>query len=313
MDYDLDALIDQVAEADPLCDPKFDYRPLVVGLVGHIDGDFLAYFAAGGDKMSVGASRSTINSRVERFKKLSGAERVVMHLTCGGSNKGERYLIAQSKPYQGNRKNSKHPANWQFCRDYMTDHAAGLFIPKVWVDREADDGMAYCCNKRSEEGPHLPPILAHDKDMRMFAGVHYNWVTWERTEVPHGAYEVIGADGLLYGHKWFWMQLITGDSADNIQGLPNQGEAKATACLEGTTNNSEAFSAVAALYERRIGEGWQHHLVEQAALLWMRVDARADTLDFLRLGVFPTDIRDAANELRDRVKAQRKTLEDLAR
>lgn len=309
MDFNLDDLVGQVLDTYTP-DPKFAEVPTVPGLVAHIDGDLLAYFA--GTAPTPGAVRSAIQSRVARLKKVSGAETVVMHLTCGGSHKGERYLIAESRPYQGNRKKAQKPKHWQFARDLLTDHDGKLFKVKTWTTREADDGMAYITNYRAEQGI-LVPIMARDKDMRVFPGIHFDWETWERIEVPLGAYEVHGSNGLLYGAKWFWWQMIEGDTADHIPGIPKGGPALAEQTLSGTTCNADAYAAVAALYARRLGEGWERYLVEQAALLWMRQDRDASPLDFLRLGVFPHNVQEAAWHMADRVRLQRQHLESLRR
>lgn len=308
MELDLAGIVSDVV-ATHVPDPKHVNVPTVPGLLGHFDGDYMAYFA--GTNQDPGNARRAYESRVARFKRVSGCETVVCHVTCGGSTKGERFLVAQSKPYQGNRKKSKTPLpSWQFCRDYMTDHKAGLFKTKIWRDREADDGVAYCATARAELGT-LAPILANDKDFRMFPGIHYDWATWDPTVVPLGSYEVWGNNGLLYGHKWFWWQMIVGDDADNIQGLKGSGDAAAAKALEGTTDNTSAYTAVAALYEARRGEGWESHMVEQAALLWMRRDAAGSVLDFLSLGCWPDNIHTAAHALAARVADQRRALEAL--
>lgn len=307
MDYD--SIIAQAAEAvkEP---PKHIRATPNPKLVAHLDGDYMAYYHAGKDSTPAGQCRQSILARVRNVKRVTGATTVVVHLTCGSSNKGERYLIAETTPYQQQRKSSKRPRNWGICRDIMTDHDGPQFTPKVWKNREADDGIAYVTHATAEHrGLHV--IHTADKDMRMFAGIHLNWNTWDQTVVPYGAYEVWGEDGLLYGHKWFWQQMIQGDTADHIPGLPRQGEVAATAALAGTTCNADAYAAVAALYARRMGEGWESYLCEQAALLWMRVDRHADVLDFLRLGVFPHNVQEAAWHMADRVRLKREQLEKL--
>lgn len=306
---DFDSVIDKVAETAKPPASMARVSP-VPGRVAHIDGDGLGYWAAGKDTMPAGQCRQNVIRRVEKVMRLTGATTVVMHLTCGGSDKGARGLVAVTKPYQGNRRGSKKPKNWQAARDVMTDHDGSRYIPKIWRDREADDGMAYYTHTTYER-KGLQVIHADDKDMRMFAGLHLNWRTFHLTEVPRGAYEVWGDDGLLYGHKWFWMQMVMGDGVDNIPGLPSCGEVTAQETLEGTTDNTSAYAAVAALYAARKGEGWEHYMVEQAALLWMRTDRHADPRDFLTLGVFPTNVQEAAQEMAERVRLQREYLESL--
>jgi DNA polymerase-1 len=100
------------------------------------------------------------------------------------------------------------------------------------------------------------------------------------TEVPVGAYDVIGVDGLQYGAKWFYLQMLQGDGADHIPGLPKLfgqqcGEARAEKYLAGTTCVEDAYDRVQAAYQDHYGEVWADALIEQAGLLWLRTDAQA--------------------------------------
>lgn len=309
---DFDNLIDAVAAASLPPAPTARVSP-VPGLVAHVDGDYMAYFAAGKDTMHHAQCRNNILARCRKLQRVTGATKVIMHLTCGGSDKGGRFLIAEFQPYQKQRKGSKKPLNWQAARDAMTDHDGSAFIPKIWRDREADDGMAYWSDIPRSRGDALDIHVIHaaDKDMRMFAGLHVNWKTWHHTLVPHGAFEVIGDDGLLYGHKWFWQQMLEGDSADAIPGLPGCGKTTAPKLLAHTTDNTTAYAAVETAYKARMGEHWQTHMVEQAALLWMRQSRTADVLDFLSLGVFPHSVQEAAWIMADRLRDKRRALEAL--
>jgi DNA polymerase-1 len=114
----------------------------------------------------------------------------------------------------------------------------------------------------------------------MLPGVHINWMDFTVTEVPPGAYDVMGVDGLQYGSKWFFLQLLQGDTADNIPGLPKLfgqqcGEARAVKYLAGTTDAAQAQDRVEAAYQDHYGSAWVDALIEQAALLWLRTDAQA--------------------------------------
>ncbi|WP_058358271.1 hypothetical protein [Xanthomonas translucens] len=304
MDYD--AIIKAAAAAVPAP------RQTVPGLVAHIDGDALAYHAAGPDEMPPGQCRHNVLARVRKVKRLTGAETAVMHLTCPSSHKGHRYLIAQTRAYQGQRKTGRRPRNWQAARDCMATYEGSEYRTRLWTDREADDGIAHLCDTAALAG--TPAVVhADDKDLRQFAGRHLNWRTWQITDVPAGAYEVIGPDGLLYGHKWFWTQLVTGDTADFIPGLPGQGSKAAEKLLAGTKSNQDAYEAVSGLYKARLGAGWADYLVEQAGLLWMRTGAEGDVLDFLRLGVFGPGVWAAAITLARRVGTAAQALAELQR
>lgn len=306
---DLSALLEAVGESAPMA-----YREVRTPnplLVAHIDGDYMAYFAAGKDECSAGDARRNVLSRIATLKAVTGATKVIMHLTHGASTKGDRFLAATSQPYQGQRVTGRKPRNWEFLRGWMETYEGDQFEPKIWLTREADDGMAYVCESIAIHKKMLHVVHTADKDMRMFCGEHVSWDGFNITKVPHGTYSLIGTDGKLYGHKWFWMQMLTGDGADHIPGLPNVGEVTATQLLNGTTCNEEAAPLVYGEYSRVIGDGWQRYFAEQAVLLWMRTDRDASLLDVLNLNVFGPKLKQAFYDLAEDVNEKRAALEAL--
>lgn len=291
--------------------PHCEVRQYNPNVVAHIDGDYMAYFAAGNDNCSPGDARRNVMSRVERLKSISGAGKVIMHLTHPASTKGERFLIATKVPYQGQRKSGKKPRNWEFLRGWLESYSGAAFEPKLWKDREADDGIAYVCEAIARNKNLLHVVHSADKDMRMFCGTHVSWDQMLITDVPRGTFDIIGKDGEQYGHKWFWLQMLKGDTADNIPGLSGVGDKIAEAILCDSKCNDDARAAVLGEYRQRMGEGWEDYFVEQAALLWMRIDRYAEVDNFLGLG-FGAAITDAANRLVHRVHAQRIKVESYA-
>lgn len=242
--------------------------PVVPGRRVHIDGDMLAYQCGGNDDTDVATSRRILKSKIDLFKDASGAEGVLLHLTASGSTKGDRAAIAYTKPYQGQRKGHR-PKNWQYLREYMAEGLAGPV--KQWFDREADDGFGFI----SMNCP-LDVIATRDKDMRMLPGWHLNWDTYDLIKVNADQF-AMEAGGKLYGHKWFWTQMLWGDAADNIPGLPKHpdfprgvGEAAASKILAFAHDDDSAAHAVAQAYKAHYGNEWADRYVEQASLLWIR-------------------------------------------
>ncbi|KDD18629.1 hypothetical protein [Bordetella bronchiseptica] len=278
-----------------------------------IDGDYLAYFASGGDEMRVDVARRVAVDRMHAVRELSGAEKVELHLSARAGTKGERFLIAATQPYQGQRSSSRRPKNWEAVREFLETADQDILRARrvSWHDREADDGFAAA--SLTARSP-VEAVVHHtaDKDMRMLPGVHVAWRDYARTSVPKGAYEVIGPhDGLVYGTKWFWLQMLMGDTADHIPGLPKVGEKKASAALAGTTCNGEAYEAVEAMYRDHKGDAWADYFVEQAGLLWLRKTHHPH--DFLR--VLPEHgqaaIMDAVRRMLNNVKEKREALDRL--
>lgn len=294
-----------------------DWKPAPAaqkGRVVHVDGDYLAYFCAGGNEMPAGTARRVTAERIDNFREMAGAERAIVHLTSAGSTKGERFLAATVKPYQGQRGGSK-PKNWRALREYLETAEHTRFVRKMWDDREADDGCSLA-SAQSTDPENLVALGYKDKDFRMIPGRHIDWDTYTETVVPRGTYELLSDvlqddDGkpLMFGTKWFWVQMLMGDGADNIPGLPilngiKCGKARAKAALAGTTCDREAMGIVAKGYADHYGPGWSDRMAEQASLLWMRVGETAPVDDFLHI----LPLHKAASRLTHRIATERARL-----
>jgi DNA polymerase-1 len=299
----------RVAEQIPDATPMDDVVP---GRTVMVDGDYLCYFASGGDEMRVDISRRVFVDRLHAVRELTGAEKVELHLSARASTKGERYLIATTQPYQGHRHGRK-PKNWEAVREFAETVDEDRMRAKriEWWDREADDGLAAAT--LSARDPVTSYVIhTADKDMRMLPGLHLAWTDYARTEVPKGAYEVIGPyDGKVYGTKWFWMQMLMGDTADHIPGLWKVGEGKALKWLAGTTCNAEAYEVVTAKYQEFKGETWADYFVEQAELLWLR--KTAEPHDYMRVlpSNYSRDIYHATVRMKRNIKEKREALDRL--
>lgn len=72
------------------------------------------------------------------------------------------------------------------------------------------------------------------------------------------------------GLKFFYSQLITGDSVDNYPGLPGSGDTKAYEVLDDATSEQELVSRVRQLYFNHYGQAADKMLLEQGQLAWMQ-------------------------------------------
>lgn len=255
--------------------------PILPSRVLLVDADGLAYYCAGNDDTTPGEARANLLNKVASAQRMTGASEVRLLTTASGSHKGHRYAVARVKPYQGQRTNSRRPNNWRYLRDLLESQTIGLPV-ELTTTAEADDlfaKYAYSC-------PDNCVIYTQDKDMRMLPGLHLDWanhrthtVNWEKANVA-GAVYCRAADsvfnGKQYGPQWFWHQMLHGDAADNIPGLPKYvidgkakpvGEVTAGKLLAGALSYE---AAVAALYESYYGERWLVEIIEQACLLWLR-------------------------------------------
>ncbi|APL99483.1 exonuclease [Aquamicrobium phage P14] len=312
------AAIAAMAQADPLIG---NVVPMVPGRTVHIDGDYLAYYGSGKETTSPEEARINTLNIIDRAKYRSGSEFATVHLTMPGSDKAGRYLIATVKEYQAQRGGG-HPKNWEFLRTVLENYSGDAFRVVKWVDREADDGISLALAKSNGSDA----VYAKDKDMQMLWGWHLDWSdTTILTHVPNWAYDVKDKNGLQFGLKWFWLQMLQGDSADNIPGLEKcvNSKGKAVLCGEKTAekiladvhSHTFAFVKVADEYAKYYEDLWPERFVEQAALLWLRKDPQAHVFDFLRY--LPDnqqewgEVAEAAYRLHKRVEEQRAALDAL--
>lgn len=257
----------------------------------HIDGDYAAYYCSGNDETSQGLARRNCVERFESMATASGATKIIVHLTASGSHKGLRYFAATIKPYQAQRKGSRKPKNWQYLRDFLEGYEGERFKVKIWVNREADDGIAACAYHYAKQGNPIV-IATRDKDMRMLPGIHQDWVSMSiDAVVPLDCYSLQGEHtDLQYGYKWLLLQCLHGDTADHIPGLEKIkwlgknpvlcGEATAAKWLvEYDDSLEDCWAAVEEAYGSYYEEAWAERMAEQLSLLYLRHDftARVDS------------------------------------
>jgi hypothetical protein len=263
-------------------------RPMILtakGITLNIDGDGLCYYCAGNDSTAPEEALGRVIDKVRAAQAQTNADQVNILMTASGSDKGNRYAIARVKPYQGQRANSRRPKNWSFLRHRLASGIQGYGTYQA-SNAEADDLFGVGATPNTV-------IFTQDKDMRMIPGWHLEWETHTFFKLREEQYEA-WHNGKLYGTKWFWAQMLMGDTADNIPGLPRYvetnaktklqeekkiGEVTTLQMLDGTTSSVQAGSIVGSLYESYYGKRWLVEMLEQAALLWMRRERQDDWLD----------------------------------
>jgi DNA polymerase-1 len=267
---------------------------IVPGRLLLADGDGLCYYCAGDDETSPGEARSRLMEKLAAAKRASGSDRVLVLLTGRGSHKGYRYAVARAKPYQGQRENARRPKNWQYLREFLEQYKGELFEVEETQISEADDLFA-----RYASGHPDCVIYTQDKDMRMVPGWHLNWLTHIMFKL--GLEFRVEHDDKVWGRSWFWSQMLHGDTADHIPGLPwytdgsitksgpNKGKETQHKCGESNrivvkelpriASDMGALLLLQPLYKSCYGDRWLVELLEQGILLWMRNDTGSSALN----------------------------------
>lgn len=226
------------------------------GRVVHIDADFLAYEVSyerleDGEGKSLEDMKHNANVAIETLRLLSGAERVHLHLTPSTSNKGGRYSIALLKQYQGNRVDKPKPRYLNHIRNWLVTEHTGTLHQFC----EADDGMSSSQYAAIAEGnKHLSIIASKDKDLAMVPGLHLDWSMgniidtedfgsiWLHERVSQSS-GTVTKQLKGFGQSFFWAQMLMGDTADNISGLPKVPTAIANV-VSPTKAVTDAFAVI---------------------------------------------------------------------
>lgn len=195
-------------------------------------------------------SVKTLINRVCEANALDPQFDLKIYLSDG---KNFRHEIAKTREYKGNRKVEHRPAYEHDIKKYLREN----YDTMVAENEEADDLMAIA---QTKYGPEDSVIITLDKDLDQVPGLKYNWM--------HDVGYNITPEQAYYN---FHIQLMSGDSTDNIPGLPKIGPAKAAKALHGLETEQEQFDEVCRMYQIHSGkEDWQEYLTEQGRLLWIQ-------------------------------------------
>lgn len=172
-----------------------------------IDGDILTFRAAfsAEDEEEAWIPCSRAESMIAEIRADTGVHDAEIWLSGPDNFRYEVY-----PEYKANRIGMKRPKWEKEVKQYLTE-----VCEANWTHgHEADDALGYRC---METGGIIVTI---DKDLNMIPGLHYNFVKKEKYYVsPEEA------------DRFFFYQLIIGDTVDNIKGVPGLGPKKAEKLL----------------------------------------------------------------------------------
>jgi hypothetical protein len=267
-----------------------------------IDADCVAYWgAAGCDGQALRTATRRIDERMNQILDECRAGEYTGYLT-GKDN--FRDGIATLQRYKGNRydamgKRIKEQPQWLTeCRTYLEDEWDCIMVQR----QEADDALSIHRANVTDDSEYI--ISSIDKDLMINNGKHHDMNSGEFTDVEgFGDIWMKGSACKGFGLKFFYTQMLMGDSADWIKGLPKIteymverygnrrggcGAKGAWMVMKDVTTEEEACQAVwECYYSYWKDNGYCHWLntkekyepgyntavkqfIEQGRLLWMR-------------------------------------------
>lgn len=185
-----------------------------------------------------------------------------------------RIDIAKKKGYKENRAGSKRPFHYYNLKAYL-QNAYDCEVTD-WI--EADDAL--CIERHADM--HNTVVCSRDKDLRQHEGYIYSWEVgnqpsfgpffvegYGEIELSKDRKKIVG-----YGPKFFLSQCLTGDTVDNVGGLPGIGPVAAYELLKEKTTYLEMYEAVKQKYIDVYGDSYEEELAEQANLLYLIKDQK---------------------------------------
>lgn len=237
-----------------------------------LDSDFMAYQAAATVK-KLETAKTRFQTLVETEVFLTGAQHVRVHVTPSGCSKCRRFDYPTAKPYQGNREGKAKPVLLEPLRLAVPHHPwPEHWSVHSWLDREADDGMMMDAINLGDNGV----VSSGDKDLCITPGPYWlidegrldvipDRFGWISTKELTSSTKVVG-----HGTKFFWAQMLMGDTADNVKGLLRYkgkliGPAGAFEVLKDVQSEHEAANLILQAYA-----DIQQDFLAEAQCLWLR-------------------------------------------
>lgn len=176
----------------------------------------------------------SVNDGLAAIMAMTGAADYKLCLT--GKN-NFRYRVSDT--YKSNRSGKRKPMILGYLRDYMLDKLDAVQFDTL----EGDDVIGILATGEYKDD-HI--IYSADKDLKTITGLHYD----------DGLYTFIEP---WEATRYFYSQVLTGDTTDGYKGCPSVGPVKADRILEADCS----WEAVVNTYEKA-------GLTEQDAIIQAR-------------------------------------------
>lgn len=224
-----------------------------------IDADGIAYrvAATNEDNDSYDSILQVLKENINFIVNTTRATHAILFIKGDGNF---RKAIGTIKPYKGNRVPKR--MKWLDTVYYMLETTYNAVKSN---GAEADDYIASAANHFLRLGiPHI--VCSHDKDLYQIPGEHFDL----------GSLDLINISNQDAEYRLYY-QILTGDTSDNIPGLPGIGEKKAEKIL--AESNGMYLQATITAYQNIYGNNWPQMFAENFQLVYLKNDLDLDGIE----------------------------------
>ena len=192
-----------------------------------------------------------------------------------------RKQVAVTKEYKGQRKAEK-PTYFYDIKKLLIEKYKFIVVDGI----EADDLAVILSERINNTNNDETDFISHefsfnnykaiiasiDKDLPQADGIHYNLKNHQQTIVSDDTSYIVLNDKKkieAIGYKSLYAQMLMGDTADNIQGLPKYGPVKAYELLKDCNTRDECKQVVIEEYKKVYPSDYEDRIKENFSLVYI--------------------------------------------
>tara|TARA_R110002012_G_scaffold101623_1_gene240902 strand:- start:1531 stop:2304 length:774 start_codon:yes stop_codon:yes gene_type:complete len=246
-----------------------------------IDGDGIAHIASrvskDYDEEGFARDEETVEANVDAF-----INNIFHHLENEHNVTVDEYKIFLSgegnfrktinPEYKANRRDTIYPPMLGYAKEYLTKSWNAFTVNGA----EADDSIvatwwSILSSPLLDLENDIVIISSFDKDFKTVPCVFFDYYH------SRMSLEVISEES---ANRFFFSQMIEGDTADNIKGIPRKGKAAAKKALDGVTSTFGMRRKVYDMYKEKFGKKARREYEKNFLMLYLRRDGVATPAEF---------------------------------
>lgn len=206
-----------------------------------------------------------VKQEIEGIISATNASSYSVYIKGKGNFREE---ISVTRVYKGNRDVTHRPKYEEQIRDYLVTYWKAQEVDGMEVDdkvaiEQCKDLSQFSyeeqCGDNYMECWASTIICSMDKDLNQVPGWHYNYAKKEKYWVSEEE-----------ARRTFYIQLLSGDASDNIQGVKGLGPAKAKRLIDECKTEAEMYEVTKGQYLKCYGEIGFDIMHEMANLIWIK-------------------------------------------